>query len=104
MQFFNGANCTKKIMTIDACKAGSFLSAGDAGSFIATASTNGFSYDAPDLGNGAWTYYWLEGTENYTYAEDIAPYAEDGMEAWAAMYNLRVSPSHSDKYTGMFDI
>jgi hypothetical protein len=104
MQFFNGADCSKKIMTIDACKAGGFLPDGEAGSFIATASTNGFSYDAPDLQNGAWTYYWLEGAGIYTYAEEIAPYAEDGMEDWAAQYNLRVSPSHSDKYAGMFDI
>jgi len=104
MDIFNSANCTKKLVAIDACQIGSFLSDGDAGSFVATASNSTYSYDAPDLGNGAWTYYWLEGTDQFTYAEDIAPYAEDGMKAWAKLHNVRVSPSHTDSYSGMFDI
>ena len=64
------------------------------------------SYDAPDLGHGAWTYYWLDGTENagLVYAEEAAPYAEDGMEAWASLYRLRVDPKHTDKYTGDMDM
>lgn len=104
MQKFNQATCSKKLATVDACKAGSFLRDGETGSVIATASNNTYSYDAPDLNNGAWTYYFLEGTESLIYAEDIASYAEDGMKAWAKIYHVRVSPSHTDKYTGMFDI
>jgi hypothetical protein len=104
MGIINSANCTKVLVTLDACKIGNFLSDGNAGSFIATASNSTYSYDAPDLQNGAWTYYFLEGGGLYTYAEDIAPYAEDGMKAWAAIYKVRVSPAHTDKYYGMMDI
>ena len=67
-------------------------------------SNNTYSYDAPDLQQGAWTYYFLEGADNFVFGEEIADYAEDGMKAWAAIYKLRVSPAHTDKYTGMFDI
>jgi hypothetical protein len=104
MGIINSANCTKVLVTLDACKIGDFLSAGNTGSFIATASTSTLSYDAPDLQNGAWTYYFLEGADLYTYAEDIAPYAEAGMKAWAAIYRVRVSPAHTDKYYGKMDI
>jgi len=104
MQKFNSVNCSKKLITIDACEVGSFLSAGEDGSLIATASNNTYSYDAPDLGNGAWTYFFLEGTGSNVFGEDIASYAEAGMKAWAKTYHLRVSPNHTDKYTGMFDI
>lgn len=104
MQKFNQVNCSKKLVTIDACEVGGFLSDGENGSFIALASNSSYSYDAPDLNNGAWTYYFLEGTGIYTFAEDIVPYAEAGMKAWAKPYKIRVSPCHSDKYTGMFDI
>ncbi|MEW5795208.1 MAG: caspase family protein [Candidatus Zixiibacteriota bacterium] len=104
MGIINSANCTKVLVTLDACKIGNFLSDGNDGSFIATASNSTLSYDAPDLQNGAWTYYFLEGAGIYTYAEDIAPYAEDGMKAWAALYKLRVSPAHTDKYYGKMDI
>ncbi|MFH2035049.1 MAG: caspase family protein [Candidatus Zixiibacteriota bacterium] len=104
MDIFNSANCSKKLVAIDACEIGSFLSDGQTGSLVATASNTTYSYDAPDLNNGAWTYYFLEGTESLTFGEDIASYAEAGMKAWARIYHLRVSPSHTDKYTGMFDI
>jgi hypothetical protein len=59
MQIFNSANCTKKLVTLDACVIGDFLSDGQDGSIVATASRNSNSYDAPDLNNGAWTYYFL---------------------------------------------
>jgi Caspase domain len=106
MQFINAANCSKKHVTLDACVVGGFLTDCTDGMVMALASNNTYSYDAPDLKNGAWTYYWIEGvtTAGKIYAEDAATYAEDGMKAWAALYHLRVSPTHSDKYTGMFDI
>lgn len=104
MSYFNAANCTKKLGTLDACQIGDFLSDAQSGTFMATASTNCYSWDAPDLHHGAWTYYWLEGTGSLIYAEDIAPYAEDGMRAWAKIYHVRVCPSHRDMYTGSFDI
>jgi hypothetical protein len=106
MQYFNGANCTKKNFTIDACQAGSFLSAGANGEVIATASNTTYSYDAPDLQNGAWTYYWIYGVTHAgkIYAEDAATYAETGMKAWAKTVGVRVSPSHTDLYTGSLDM
>lgn len=106
MSYFNAANCTKKLATLDACVIGDFHLDVVTGTFMATASDNKNSYDAPDLNHGAWTYYWLYGTETVglVYAEDAAPYAESGMKAWASLYRLRVDPIHTDKYTGMMDM
>lgn len=104
MEIINSANCSKVLVAIDACKIGGFLSDGNSGSLIATASNSTYSYDAPDLQAGAWTYYFLEGADNLVYGEDIASYAEQGMRAWAKTYKIRVSPAHTDKYTGSFDI
>ncbi len=106
MSYFNAANCTKKLVTLDACVIGDFHTDVVDGTFMATASDRKNSYDAPTLGHGAWTYYWLDGVEdmNIVYAEDAAPYAEDGMKAWAALYRLRVDPKHTDKYTGQMDM
>lgn len=105
MDIFNSANCTKMTVTIDACKVGSFLYDGLTGSVVATASDNTYSYDAPTLEHGAWTYYWLEAANgSYIYAEDIATQAEIGMAEWAALYRARISPAHVDKYDGGFDI
>lgn len=106
MSYFNAANCTKKLATLDACVIGDFHSDVETGTFMATASTRKNSYDAPTLNHGAWTYYWLEGVEDVglVYAEEAAPYAEDGMAAWAADYRLRIDPKHTDKYTGDMDM
>jgi len=106
MQYFNQVNCTKKLITLDACVIGDFHSDAQNGTMMATASNRKLSYDAPDLSNGAWTYYYLDGANNQelVFAEDCADYAEDGMIAWASQYNLRVDPKHTDKYGGMFDM
>ncbi len=106
MSYFNAVDCTKKLATLDACVIGDFHLDVVDGTFMATASDRKYSYDAPTLGHGAWTYYWLDGVEdmNLTFAEDAAPYAEDGMEAWAASYRLKVDPKHSDFYTGQMDM
>lgn len=106
MSYINAANCTKKLALLDACVIGDFHSDVTDGSFMATASNRRNSYDAPDLEHGAWTYYWLYGVENQglVYAEDAAPYAEDGMKAWAAQYRLKVDPKHTDAYTGEMDM
>ena len=106
MSYFNAANCTKKLVAIDACVIGDFHSDVETGTFMATASVRRSSYDAPDLNHGAWTYYWLDGVEDegLIYAEDAAPYAEAGMKAWAALYRLKVDPAHSDFYTGDMDM
>ena len=73
---------------------------------MATASNKTDSYDAPDLQQGAWTYFFLEAAEDLEmeYAENVATYAEEGMKDWARPYHLRVSPKHSDKYSGKFDM
>jgi hypothetical protein len=106
MQFFNAVDCTKKLSTLDACVIGDFHSDTETGTVMATASNKGDAYDAPDLRHGAWTYYFLEAAndQEYVFAEDCAEYAEDGMKAWASQYHLRVSPKHTDKYSGMFDM
>lgn len=106
MSYFNAVGCTKKLVTIDACVIGDFHLDVVDGTFMATASDRKYSYDAPDLNHGAWTYYWLDGVEdmNLIYAEDAAPYAEDGMLAWATSYRLKVDPKHTDMYTGEMDM
>lgn len=106
MQKFNAINCTKKLATIDACVIGDFHSDCLTGTFMATASNNTYSYDAPDLQQGAWTYFFLEGADDlgYVFGEEVAPYAEAEMKAWARTYHLRVSPIHTDMYDGMFDM
>jgi hypothetical protein len=105
-EYLNAVNCTKKLVTLDACVIGDFHKEVESGTFMATASNRKYSYDAPDLNHGAWTYYWLDGVEDagLVYAEDAAPYAEDGMKAWAATYRIRVDPIHSDSYTGDMDM
>ncbi|MDX9856682.1 MAG: hypothetical protein RBT76_02715 [candidate division Zixibacteria bacterium] len=106
MSYFNAANCTMKLATLDACVIGDFYADITGGTFMATASNRKYSYDAPGLNHGAWTYYWLHGTESVglVYAEEAAPYAEDGMKAWAAQYKLRVDSKHTDAYTGDMDM
>ncbi len=106
MQYLNQVDCSKKLITLDACVIGDFHSDAMSGTMMATASNRKDSYDAPDLSNGAWTYYFLYGAENQglVFAEDCAEYGEDGMKAWASQYRIRVDPKHSDKYDGAFDM
>jgi hypothetical protein len=106
MSYFNAVDCSKKLATLDACVIGDFHLDVVDGTYMATASDRRYSYDAPTLEHGAWTYYWLDGVEdmNLIFAEDAAPYAEDGMEAWAAQYRLKVDPKHTDRYIGEMDM
>ncbi len=106
MSYFNTIDCTKKLVTMDACVIGGFHGDVESGTYMATASNRKNSYDAPDLHHGAWTYYWLNGVENQglVFAEEAAPYADDGMKDWAAAYRLRVDPKHSDSYSGDMDM
>lgn len=106
MQYFNAVNCTKKLMTLDACVVGDFHTDAMNGTMLATASTNTSSYDVPAFENGAWTYFFLEAVneQNLIYAEDCATYAETEMKAWAKPLRLKVSPTHTDKYLGKFDM
>ncbi len=106
MQKVNAVNTTKKLVAMDACVLGDFHTDTQTGTLMATASTSTNSYDAPTLNNGAWTYYFLEGAIDLSkiYGEDISSYAETKMRAWAKIYHLRVSPAHTDMYSGMMDI
>ncbi len=106
MSYFNAINCTKKLVTIDACVIGDFHLDIESGTYMATASNRRNSYDAPDLSHGAWTYYWLDGVEDMglIFAEEAAPYADAGMRAWASLYRVKVDPKHTDSYTGDMDI
>lgn len=106
MSYFNAVDCTKKLATLDACVIGDFHLDVVVGTFMATASDRKYSYDAPTLEHGAWTYYWLYGVETVglIYAEQAAPYAEDGMEDWAAASRVKVDPKHTDLYDGRMDM
>jgi hypothetical protein len=106
MSYFNAIDCTKKLVTMDACQLIDFHSDVMNGTLMATASMNCYSYDAPDLNQGAWTYFFLEGAEDQglVFGEDVADYAESGMAAWAKQYRIRVCPDHTDDYDGMFDM
>jgi len=106
MSFFNAVNCSKKLITIDACLVGDFHDDAMTGTLCATASTDTYSYDAYDLENGAWTYYFLAGIndQGYTFGEAVATYAEIEMIAWGSLHHAKVSPAHTDLYEGSFDI
>ena len=106
MSYFNAVDCSKKLVTMDACQLIDFHSDVTNGTLMATASMNCYSYDAPDLNQGAWTYFFLEGAEDegLIYGEDCADYAESGMKSWARQYHVRVCPGHTDAYDGMFDM
>ncbi|PKK83187.1 MAG: hypothetical protein CVT49_09750 [candidate division Zixibacteria bacterium HGW-Zixibacteria-1] len=106
MSYFNAINCSKKLVTIDACVIGDFHDDVVSGTFMATASDGSYSYDVPAFEHGAWTYFWLIGVNdlNKIFAEDAAVYAETEMKAWAKLYHVRVTPIHTDMYDGMFDM
>ena len=106
MQYFNGVDCTKKLITLDCCVIGDFHGDAETGTMMATASTNSDSYDVPAFEHGAWTYFFLEGAneQGLIYAEDVASYSEVEMRAWAKPYRLKVTPKHTDLYEGMFDM
>ncbi|MBK7142992.1 MAG: caspase family protein [bacterium] len=106
MGYLNAAACTKKTINLDACVIGDFLADCKTGTVLSTASVSKYSYDAPDLQNGAWTYYFLYGATNggLIYNEAISTYAEVNMKAWATANKLKVDPSHKDLYTGDLDI
>ncbi len=106
MGYLNSANCTKKTINLDACVIGDFHADCMTGTVLSTASTSKYSYDAPDLQNGAWTYYFLYAAQNQglIYNEEISTYAEVNMKLWAAASKLKVDPKHTDMYTGDLDI
>jgi len=106
MGYLNGANCTKKTINLDACVIGDFLADCQNGTVLSTASVSKYSYDAVDLQNGAWTYFFLYAGTNQgmIYNEEMSTYAEVQMKAWAASHRLKVDPSHKDLYTGDLDI
>ena len=106
MGYLNAANCTKKTINLDACVIGDFHADCKTGTVLSTASVSKYSYDAPDLQNGAWTYYFLYGatTGGLVFNEAISTYAEVNMKAWATANKLKVDPKHTDLYTGDLDI
>jgi hypothetical protein len=106
MGYLNAANCTKKTINLDACVIGDFHADCKTGTVLSTASVSKYSYDAPDLQNGAWTYFFLEAaiTQGMIYNEPISTYAEVNMKAWATANKLKVDPKHTDMYTGDLDI
>jgi len=106
MEKFNAINCTKKMMTLDACLIGGFHDDVMSGTMMATASDNSYSYDAPEFNNGAWTHFWLEAAEDLSmvFGEDISDYAKSEMKSWGRHNHLRTSAKNTDAYTGMLDI
>jgi len=105
--FINAANCTKKLVAIDACMAGDFQNLGSvAGTIATTASTGTYSYDGTaSMSNGVWTYYFMQSVNSGTaFAEDASAYAITKMKAWGSASHARVSPNYKDGYTGKFDM
>jgi hypothetical protein len=106
-QYLEAANCTKKMIVVDACFAGDFQNVAGPNSLRVTASDNTYSYDGlGGMENGVWTYYFMEAvnTLGMVYGEDAADYANAEMKKWGRTYRARVSPGYVDMYTGMFDM
>jgi len=103
---FEGVGSTKMAFSFDACQIGEFATALAAdGRVIAVASDKRrYSYDGtPDMQNGVFTYYQMEGFDQYVTAEEDDAYAVAEMLAWAKTYHVKVAPSYADYYDGLLD-
>jgi len=107
MQYLNAAEGIKKLVALDACEIGDFNDNCVSGMVVSTASNTSYSYDG-DAGmqNGVWTYYFMKALNNlgYQYAEEATSYAEQNMKSWGRSNHVRVTPTHTDMYTGSLDI
>lgn len=106
MEFVSAANCSKKMIAIDACEIGDFHDNSEPGMYIATASDRSYSYDGEAwMENGVWTYYYIEILEQgEVFNENAAEYAKNEMKIWGRTYHVRVTPKNTDAYEGFFDL
>ena len=103
---FDGVASTKMAFNFDACQIGEFaLTLAAEGRVIAVASDKRrYSYDGtPDMQNGVFTYFQMEGFDQYVTAEEDDAYAVAKMLAWAKTYRVKVAPSYVDYYEGLLD-
>ena len=99
---FDAADSSHIYFAFDACQIGDFKGVVKDGRVGAFASNRDYSYDGtPDMKNGVFTYYQMEGWNYYTNFEDDAAYAVQKMEEWAAGYaGVKVDPFCVDSYSG----
>jgi len=98
---FENADSSHIYFTFDACKIGGFQDSITTNRIGAFGSNNQLSWEDPDLQNGVFTYYQIEGWNTYDNFEDDSEYAVQGMENWASQYiGLTVDPFYVDNYAG----
>lgn len=98
---FRNADSPHIYFTFDACEIGGFRDSITTDREGAFASNNKLSYEDPNLGNGVFTYYQLEGWNTYNNFEDDTTYAIQNMQNWASQYPLiTVDPFFVDNYAG----
>ncbi len=99
---FENADSPHIYFTLDACQIGGFKDSITTNRLGAFGSNNQYSYEDPDLENGVFTYYQMEGwnTNNNNFEDDSA-YAIQGMQDWASQYfGITVDPFYVDNYAG----
>jgi len=99
---FDAADSSHIYFAFDACQIGDFRGVVKEGRVGAFASNRDYSYDGtPDMQNGVFTYYQMEGWNYYISFEDDAAYAVQKMEEWASGYiGMNVDPFYVDSYQG----
>jgi len=99
---FDAADSSHIYFAFDACQIGDFKGLVKDGRVGAFASNRDYSYDGtPDMQNGVFTYYQMEGWNQYASFEDDAAYAVQKMEEWASGYaGVNVDPFYVDAFAG----
>ena len=98
---FSSADSKHIFFAFDACQIGDFKKAISDGRIGAFASNKQYSYDVPELQNGVFTYYEMEGWNYYATFEEDSSYAVQKMGEWAEQYiGLNVDPFYVDSYSG----
>jgi hypothetical protein len=102
-QYLDELESTQVFVFTDACESGAFNSGLAQNGRIVAAGAAGsgtYTYDAPDLGNGAFTYFLLEGMNMYSDVESAVQHAISGFNAWGNANNLDTHPSWHDGISG----
>jgi len=98
---FENADSPHIFFTLDACQIGGFQDSVSTNRIGAYGSNNLYSYEDPELQNGVFTYYQIEGWGTYDNFEGDSVYAIQGMEDWASQYyNINVDPFYVDNFAG----
>lgn len=98
---FENADSPHIFFTFDACQIGGFQDSVSTNRIGAYGSNNQYSYEDPELQNGVFTYYQMEGWGTYDNFEDDSTYAIQGMQDWASQYfGITVDPFYVDNFEG----